>query len=403
MDRATDPPGTHCRPPETRPVWEHSGGAGGPVRSIHHVTLTLAPSPVRPPGRLRQVAGQAKIARAMRAFFCPAMRGKDERHDGQEAPRPQEGSETMNDVRLDRQQVPARAELLLAAELGKDAPGRPIYARLEPDDHDGEPSGRIKVGAVLTRRLHAAEATETPAGAAYGNPLRGRPEKAPSVRSGPPSSSDRRARRARLARLPRDATGTVMYDEWIDDDPANGGLALTRLRPAAGTKPEVALRRAVATRPGHAAARDVAEWLANVPTERPGPTTPRSRAARRGGAGTSRVGGAAHERERAAGKRRPGGARTARVARHRRAGRRGAARDPRGCERRAPGRHPPRCVRHGAAAGAREHRRLTPSVDDVALTERLKQAGTLMGIGPRVLLAPHGVQGDARRPRRDAG
>ena len=39
----------------------------------------------------------------------------------------------MNDVRLDPQQVPARAELLLAAELGEDAPGRPIYTRPEPD------------------------------------------------------------------------------------------------------------------------------------------------------------------------------------------------------------------------------------------------------------------------------
>ena len=42
----------------------------------------------------------------------------------------------MNDVRLDPRQVPAQAELLPAAELGEDAPGRPIYARLEPDDHD---------------------------------------------------------------------------------------------------------------------------------------------------------------------------------------------------------------------------------------------------------------------------
>ena len=95
---------------------------------------------------------------------------------------PQERSATMNDVRLDPQQVPARAELLLAAELGEDAPGRPIYTRPEPDGHDdGEPAARIKVGAMLTRRLSAAEATETPSGAAYGNPLRGRPEQAPSV------------------------------------------------------------------------------------------------------------------------------------------------------------------------------------------------------------------------------
>ena len=77
----------------------------------------------------------------------------------------------MNDVRLDPQQIPARAELLLAAELGADAPGRPIYARPEPDGHDdGEPMARIKVGSMLTRRLSAAEATETPSGAAYGNP-----------------------------------------------------------------------------------------------------------------------------------------------------------------------------------------------------------------------------------------
>ena len=42
----------------------------------------------------------------------------------------------MNDVRLAPRQVPAWAELLLAAELGEDAPGRPIYSRPEPDDHD---------------------------------------------------------------------------------------------------------------------------------------------------------------------------------------------------------------------------------------------------------------------------
>ena len=85
----------------------------------------------------------------------------------------------MNDVRLDPQQVPVRAELLLAAELGEDSPGPPIYARLEPDgDDDGELAVRIKVGAMLTRRLYAAE---TPSGAVYGSPLRGRPGHAPSV------------------------------------------------------------------------------------------------------------------------------------------------------------------------------------------------------------------------------
>ncbi len=189
----------------------------------------------------------------------------------------------MNDVRPDPRQVPARAELLLAAERGKDAPGRPIYARLEPDDHDGgERAGRIKVGAVRTRRLHAAEATETPAGAAYGNPLRGRPERAPSVPVGSALLARTDALDARGWRVYRvTPTGTVMYDEWIDDDPANGGLALTRLRAAARRSPEAALRDVLARHADHAAARDVAKWLANVPTGRPGPTKPRSRAARR--------------------------------------------------------------------------------------------------------------------------
>ena len=88
----------------------------------------------------------------------------------------------MNHVRLDARPVPARTELLLAAELGEDAPGRPIYARPEPyGGGGGEPAARIKVGAVLTRRLSAAEVTETPARAAYGNPLRGRPKQPPRV------------------------------------------------------------------------------------------------------------------------------------------------------------------------------------------------------------------------------
>ncbi len=191
----------------------------------------------------------------------------------------------MNDVQLDPQQVPARAEMLLAAELGEDAPGRPIYARLEPDgqdDGDGEPAVRIKVGAVLTRRLDAAEATETLSGAAYGNPLRGRPERAPSVPIGSALLARTDTLDARGWRVYRvTPSGTVMYDEWIDDDPASGGLALTRLRAAAGRSPVAALRRVLARHENHAAARGVAEWLANEPVERPGPTRPRSRAARR--------------------------------------------------------------------------------------------------------------------------
>ena len=185
----------------------------------------------------------------------------------------------MNDVRLDLQQVPARAELLLAAELGEDAPGRPIYARPEPD---GEPTARIKVGAVLTRRLYAAEATETLSGAAYGNPLRGRPEHSPSVPIGSALLARTDAADARGWRVYRvTPAGTVIYDEWIEDDAASGELAAARLRAAARRSPEAALCRAVDEHRDHAAAPGVAEWLANEQVERHGSSRPRSRAARR--------------------------------------------------------------------------------------------------------------------------
>ena len=42
---------------------------------------------------------------------------------------------------------------------------------------------------MLTRRLHAAEATETPSGTAYGNPLRARAEQAP-IDSAVPARTD---------------------------------------------------------------------------------------------------------------------------------------------------------------------------------------------------------------------
>ena len=185
----------------------------------------------------------------------------------------------MNDVRLDLQQVPAPAELLLAAELGEDAPGRPIYARPEPD---GEPTARITVGAVLTRRLPVAKSTETLSGAAYGNPLRGRPEHSPSVPIGSALLARTDAADARSWRVYRvTPTGTVIYDEWIDHDPASGELAVRRLRAAARRSPEAALRRVVASRGDHAAALGVAEWLANEQVERHGSSRPRSRAARR--------------------------------------------------------------------------------------------------------------------------
>ena len=71
----------------------------------------------------------------------------------------------MNDVQLDPQQVPARAELLLAAELGEDAPGRPIYARPELEQPTAAILGVESVGQadsdVLTRHPEAGHGWST--------------------------------------------------------------------------------------------------------------------------------------------------------------------------------------------------------------------------------------------------
>ena len=59
----------------------------------------------------------------------------------------------MNEVSLDPRQAPARAELLLAADFGRQARGRPIHGRLESEDSGaGEPGPKLKLGAVRTRR-----------------------------------------------------------------------------------------------------------------------------------------------------------------------------------------------------------------------------------------------------------
>ena len=68
--------GAHSRPPETRPVGVHSGRAGGPVRSIHHVTATLPPRPVRPSRppspRWPERQNRARYARFFFAALCAA-------------------------------------------------------------------------------------------------------------------------------------------------------------------------------------------------------------------------------------------------------------------------------------------------------------------------------------------
>ncbi len=190
----------------------------------------------------------------------------------------------MNEVTLDPQQVPARAELLLAAGFGQEARGRPIHGRLESDgDGDGEPGPRVKIGAVRTRRLAVSEGTDRLSGSAYGNPLRGTRDVAPAVPVGAPVIARVDVPDARGWRLYRAApNGAVIFDGWIEHDPANAERVVAELHAAAAASPEAALRRAIERQPGHASAEAVARWLAGREVERPAaPAKPRSRAARR--------------------------------------------------------------------------------------------------------------------------
>ena len=190
----------------------------------------------------------------------------------------------MDEVTLDPQQVPARAELLLAAGFGQEARGRPIHGRLESDDDGvGEPGPRVKIGAVRTRRLAASEGTTRLSGSAYGNALRGTRDIAPAVPVGAPVVARVDVPDARGWRLYRAApSGAVIYDGWIEHDPANAERVVAELHAAAAASPEAALRRAIERQPGHASAEAITRWLAGRKVERPAASArPRSRAARR--------------------------------------------------------------------------------------------------------------------------
>ncbi len=190
----------------------------------------------------------------------------------------------MDEVRIDPRQAPARAELLLVADFGQEAPGRPIHGSLESEDGGAdEPGRRLKLGAVRTRQLAVSEGTDRPSGSAYGNPLRGTRDKAPVVPIGAPVIVRTDIPDARGWRVYRVApNGAVIYDAWIEHDPANAKRVVAELRAAAATSPAAALRRAVERQPGHASAETVARWLADQEVERPNaPAKPRSRAARR--------------------------------------------------------------------------------------------------------------------------
>ena len=187
----------------------------------------------------------------------------------------------MHEVTLDPQQVPAGAELLVAAAFGEGAAGRPIFGAAA-DEADGGDRQRLKLGAVATRRLTVAQGTERPSASAYGNALRGTRDAAPAVPIGAPLLARTDGADARGWRVYRvTPSGGVIYDEWIGQGPEDAETALARLGAAAARSPEAALRRALESRPGHAGEEEVLRWLAGLTAEPRMGSKPRSRAARR--------------------------------------------------------------------------------------------------------------------------
>ena len=141
----------------------------------------------------------------------------------------------------------------------------------------------MKIGAVRTRRLAVSEGSARLSASAYGNPLRGTRDIAPVVPIGVPVIARVDVPDARGWRLYRAAPdGAVIFDGWIEHDPAHVERVVTELRAAAAANPAAALRRAVEKQPNHASAEAIRRWLAAQETERPSaPAKPRSRAARR--------------------------------------------------------------------------------------------------------------------------
>ena len=216
---------------------------------------TPCPSaPVHPAACLRQAAGTGKIrARYARFFFAPLC-GATKNPTGKGPPRtsPGKGERAMSEVRLDTRQAPARAELLLAADFGREARGRPIHGRLESEDGGaGEPGPRLKLGAVRPRRLAVSEAADRPSGSLRQPATRHARERPNRPHRSAPGRVDRRPRRPRLARLPRGAQRGRHLRAVDRARPGPSGAGPHRAAGGRGGEPRggVAPRRRAATRP----------------------------------------------------------------------------------------------------------------------------------------------------------
>ena len=141
----------------------------------------------------------------------------------------------MQTVRLDPEQVPHGAELLLGAEYGPDATGRALYEYLPADEHG--PGQRIKTGAMRTQRLRISTAADLPPTTAYGAALGRTRESAPRVPIGAPIVVRTDVDDAHGWRLYRvTPLGRALYETWIEHGPP-GHPVVDELHAAAGANP----------------------------------------------------------------------------------------------------------------------------------------------------------------------
>ena len=107
----------------------------------------------------------------------------------------------------------------------------------EPANHQG-----VQFSVATNGKFTVAANTS---GRAYGNPLRGTRDNAPAVPVGAPVIARTDIPTPAVARCRVAPNGTVIYDVWIEHDPANAERVVAELRAAAAKSLATALRRAV--------------------------------------------------------------------------------------------------------------------------------------------------------------
>ena len=182
----------------------------------------------------------------------------------------------MQTVRLDPEQVPHGAELLIGAEYGPDATGRALYEYFPADEHG--PGQRIRIGAMRAQRVRTSAAADLPPTTAYGAALGRTRESAPRVPIGAPIVVRTDVDDAHGWRLYRvTPLGRALYETWIDHA-LPGHPVVDELEAAARAKPVEALEPLAV--PGTPDGEAIRRWIEQCDTPRI-PPRPSGRAARR--------------------------------------------------------------------------------------------------------------------------